>query len=222
MLIPNLLILMLANFKGGCGKTTIGHHIALWAAEHGKRVLVIDTDKQGNLYRRLAKLDHNPQDRPPVEWSKGCWCIYSPKGWALPKDVEKTFDVVILDSPPGEDFPKCPDGVKANIVVVPIDGIDAALGANETVANALESDADRVILVKNGCEEGGKRFQREFADMMEGLPENVMVSPVEVPRGEGIKRTSKECRAAWSDPYKGGDTRSMRALCDWMGSLPGW
>lgn len=214
-----MLIFMLANFKGGCGKTTIGHHIAVWAAEHGKRVLVIDTDKQGNLYRRMAKLDHNPQDRPPVKWAEGCVCIYSPAGWALPKDAAKHFDVVILDTPPGEDFPACPKGVKANIVVIPIDGIDAALGANETVANALDSEAETVVIVKNGVEEGGKRFKQEFANMTDGLPENVLVAPVEVPRGDGIKRTQKTCKPAWSDVYKGGDTKRMRELCDWLGGL---
>lgn len=212
-----MLIFMLANFKGGCGKSTLCHHIAEWSRERGLRVLVIDTDKQGNLYRRLAKLDHNPQDRPPMSWAKGCVCMYSPKGWALPDKAERNFDVVVIDTPPGEDFPMCPPGVTVDVVVIPIDGIDAALGANETVANALDNGVPTVVIVKNGVEEGGKRFHREFANLTDGLPENVVVAPVEIPRGDGIKRTQQSNRPAWSDPYKGNDTRKIRELCEWLG-----
>lgn len=41
--------LAVANQKGGVGKTTLSLHIAQYAAERGKRVLIVDLDPQGSL-----------------------------------------------------------------------------------------------------------------------------------------------------------------------------
>lgn len=47
-------IVMVINQKGGVGKTTLVFHFAKAAAEAGKRVLVIDTDTQGNISQCLT------------------------------------------------------------------------------------------------------------------------------------------------------------------------
>ena len=42
-------ILVIANQKGGVGKSTLAVHIAYAALDAGKRVLLVDMDKQGSL-----------------------------------------------------------------------------------------------------------------------------------------------------------------------------
>ena len=41
--------LVIANQKGGVGKTTLAAHVAYAAAEQKKRVLMVDMDRQGSL-----------------------------------------------------------------------------------------------------------------------------------------------------------------------------
>lgn len=47
-------IFCVANQKGGVGKTTLGFHLVMAAADAGKRVLVLDCDTQGNLSQVLT------------------------------------------------------------------------------------------------------------------------------------------------------------------------
>lgn len=58
------MIYVVANTKGGTGKTTIAVHLAVWLACRGK-CLLIDTDKQASAaswasWRRDLALTHNP------------------------------------------------------------------------------------------------------------------------------------------------------------------
>ena len=48
-------IITVANQKGGVGKTTVECHLTAYAAEEGKRVLVVDLD-EGDLSQFFAAL----------------------------------------------------------------------------------------------------------------------------------------------------------------------
>jgi cellulose biosynthesis protein BcsQ len=214
-----MITLLFANHKGGCGKTTHCHHLCEYLSEHGARVLAIDTDTQGNLYRRLARLEHKPVDCPLVEWAPGCHCVLLPDAWCLPKGAERAYDVVLVDTAPGHQLP---DGPAPNVVVIPIDGLDAALGASDVVDAVLggASPAPLVVLLKNGTNEGGKVLQRMVTDLEAG--QGIEICAVEVPRGAAIHRTSKTCRPAWQDTYKGSrDAQTILACCAWLGDRVG-
>ncbi len=200
--------IMTAGNKGGSGKSSIAHHIAVRAAERDFRVLVIDTDRQADLYRRLVTDEGNTADCPPAEWEAGCVVSYSPDAYDIPTAAD--FDLMVIDTAPSRELP---EGPAPDLIVVPIDGVDAARNANETVAEARDRKVP-VLIVFNGIGEGGKRHARQFDRVRESLPDGVDALVEEIPRTGAIKRTAVTCEPAWRDIWKGRDVQRLRQVCD--------
>ncbi len=203
--------LILANFKGGCGKTSLGCHLAWRAAERQMRVLFVDCDRQGDGYRRLVGDKGDLADMPSVAW-RGGQVVHSPDTYNLPPTG---FDLIVVDTAPGLQLPQ---GPPLDLLVLPVDGVDAARNAWETIAEAEERGIRRVLVVFNGIQEGGKVQARRFAEMKEHLPAGVTLwkGGHSIPRGGCIKRSALNCRPAWVDVWKGRDARELEAFCDAM------
>jgi hypothetical protein len=77
-------LVMIAGFKGGSGKTTIAHHLAVRADERGLRVLVLDADPQADAYRRIVGDGADLDDAPPTTWGRASLVVHTPGGYALP------------------------------------------------------------------------------------------------------------------------------------------
>src|SRR5476651_2425797 len=58
--------------KGGVGKSTVAAAFALLAAQHGKRVLVIEVDAKGNL---TDLFEHGPVGFAPTEVHPGVFAM---------------------------------------------------------------------------------------------------------------------------------------------------
>lgn len=108
---PKTRIMVVANQKGGVGKTTTTVNIAVGLAHWGQRVLVVDLDPQGNASTALA-----------IEHHRG---------------VTSTYDVLVDDVPLAEAVQSHPE--VHNLFVVPAT-IDLA-GAEIELVNVLSRES---------------------------------------------------------------------------------
>ncbi|RLS33707.1 MAG: chromosome partitioning protein ParA [Planctomycetota bacterium] len=86
------MIIALTNSKGGVGKSTIAVHLAVWLAEQGKKVALVDSDVQGSSSVWLGEAAPTlPQIR-----------LHTPDDVLdqLPKLVHE-YDHIVVDGPAG-------------------------------------------------------------------------------------------------------------------------
>lgn len=94
-----LVIITVANAKGGVGKTTTSIILAEIAAQQGYRTLLVDMDTQQDSYRKVTTED-NEGNRKPV-FDKLDAMISDKKAPDLNKLNE--YEIVIVDTPPRAD-----------------------------------------------------------------------------------------------------------------------
>jgi chromosome partitioning protein len=104
-----MMIVLVANTKGGCGKTTVATHLAAALARQGHRTALADADRQ-RLSLEWARL--RPGTAAPItalDWSKGFTA--PPKG----------LDRVVIDAPAAMKKKDAFELVRmADVIVVPV------------------------------------------------------------------------------------------------------
>ncbi|UEM20042.1 ParA family protein [Skermanella mucosa] len=104
-----MLTVLVANIKGGCGKTTIATHLAAAFATAGQNTLLADVDRQKSS---LGWVDRRPADAAPLtglDWSKDL--ATPPKGPGR----------LVIDAPAALKTKQIEELVKlADIIVLPV------------------------------------------------------------------------------------------------------
>ncbi len=136
---PATRVLVVANQKGGVGKTTSTVNVAAAMAQLGQRVLVIDLDPQGNASTAL-NVDHH-------------------------RGVPSTYDLLVEATPLADVVVPCPDVDGLWVVPATIDLAGAEIELVSVVAreNRLRRaiHADRRV---GGADAGEDRFDYVFVD----------------------------------------------------------
>jgi len=117
--------ILLANPKGGCGKTTLAVNLASYYARQGKKVALIDLDEQGSS---MTWLNLRPERHPKIV------------GWHAVHGGKAPFDgadVIVMDGPARIKSDKLKKAV-ANAHVVLIPALPSVFDLN-AVNNFLES-----------------------------------------------------------------------------------
>jgi chromosome partitioning protein len=103
-----MLSVLVANSKGGCGKTTISTHLAAAFAQHGHRTVLADADRQGSSLGWVRR-------RP--DWA----AVIEGLDWAKQVGVVKKADRLVIDAAAALRRKHVIDLVKmADVIVVPV------------------------------------------------------------------------------------------------------
>lgn len=155
---------LIANPKGGCGKTTLATNLAGYFARRGHRVMLGDIDRQQSA-REWLKL--RPQGLPPIR----SWDIAPGEPARPPKDTSH----VVLDTPAGLHGKKLDVVVKSiHRVIVPLQpSIFDILATRAFLDELLEEKAVRnqktFIAVVGMRVDARTRAAHELERFLEGL-----------------------------------------------------
>jgi chromosome partitioning protein len=75
-----MLKILVANSKGGCGKSTIATNLAAHYAQDGKNTVLVDTDRQGSSQRWCERRASYAMPVLPVAGTRADWRAHIPKG----------------------------------------------------------------------------------------------------------------------------------------------
>jgi chromosome partitioning protein len=104
-----MITVLVANPKGGCGKTTIATHLAAAFAGAGLRTALADADKQGSSRGWVAARPESAAAVRALDWTGG------------PEKLPKDIDRLIIDAPAAMKLKKIEDLLRlADVIVVPV------------------------------------------------------------------------------------------------------
>ncbi|MCX7889479.1 MAG: ParA family protein [Rhodobacteraceae bacterium] len=150
-------VIVVAQQKGGSGKTTLAANLAVAALRAGRRVALLDTDPQGSLGRWFMARKARLPD-PGLDFTTS-------SAWGVSYECEKLrrdADLVLVDTPPKVDADLRPALREADAVLVPVAASHVDLWATEGVIDLARREGRRVLIVLNRVR-AGSRLSAEVA-----------------------------------------------------------
>jgi chromosome partitioning protein len=144
------MIVATVNSKGGVGKSTLAAHLAAWFYERGKKVALVDSDRQASSSSWLSEAE------PGI---KAVRAQTADEIYKLLPELYDDCDVLIADGPAGLEEQSRILLMFADVAIVPCG------------ASRLDTDAtgDAVKLIEQA------RIQRKFSGTHGGLPQGLFV-----------------------------------------------
>ena len=138
-------VVVIAQQKGGAGKTTLAIQLAVAWQTAGKRVVMLDVDPQGSLaaWRGLRDRIVGEEAGPAVQ---------TLSGWRLGNQltsVGNDADLVIVDSPPHAETDAKAAIRTADLLVLPIQPTMLDLWATEATLTLAAAEKTKALLVLN-------------------------------------------------------------------------
>lgn len=87
------MILMIGGVKGGTGKSTIATNLAVYMANNGADVLLLDVDPQATAYKWAMRRQENYPDAPIVHKAQASGRVFD-----VIKDVSNRYEHIVIDS----------------------------------------------------------------------------------------------------------------------------
>jgi chromosome partitioning protein len=141
-------VICVAQQKGGSGKTTIAANLAVAFSHAGRSVALLDTDPQGSLGRWfMARRALGGEDLG----------FSTASAWGVSYECDKlrrSFDYVIVDTPPKVDADLRPALREADLVIVPVSASQVDVWATESVLDLAKREGRPVMIVLNRAKQG--------------------------------------------------------------------
>jgi chromosome partitioning protein len=159
-------IIVVAQQKGGAGKTTLAVNLAAEFLRRGRSVAVVDSDPQGSLGRWfMARLDRLGAEGAGLDFATS-------SAWGVSYECEKyrkTHDLVLVDTPPKIDADLRPALRVADLVLVPVSVSHVDLWATESVLE-LAAREDRPVMIVMNRAAPRTRLAGDVAEKLSALP----------------------------------------------------